>query len=168
MSCLFVLLNTLVLHPCNKNFFPQRSLNFHLTISLQRTLASIYFLYSLYHFYYYLFTKFISFLVYSNRQICDLTSQTDLSVSTGKCVPPLYLKMSSVAYAPTEQIWNINAQGFISEYNNTVFLTRLTELEALPACQLLIQDASQDGGQQQDRSADGWVMGGDQGVGHEG
>lgn len=54
-----------------------------------------------------------------------------------------------------------------SVYNDTV-LTRLTELKALPACQLLVQDASQDGGQQQDRPAHGWVVGGDQGVGHEG
>lgn len=47
------------------------------------------------------------------------------------------------------------------------FLTRLTELEALPARQLLVQDATQDGGQQQDGPADGRVVRGDQGVGHE-
>lgn len=61
------------------------------------------------------------------------------------------------------------AQGFISAYNNnTVFLTSLTELEALPVCQLLVQDVSQDGGQQQDRPAYGWEVGGDQAVGHQG
>lgn len=47
-------------------------------------------------------------------------------------------------------------------------LTRLTELEALPAGQLLVQDAPEDGGQQQDGSADGWIVGCDQRVGHEG
>lgn len=61
----------------------------------------------------------------------------------------------------------MNAQGCISAYNNRVCLTGLTELEALPASQLLVQDASQNGGQQQDRSADGWVVGGDQRVRHE-
>ena len=49
-----------------------------------------------------------------------------------------------------------------------MFPTRLTELEALPVCQLLVQAVSQDGGQQKDRPADGWEDGGDQAVGHEG
>lgn len=64
--------------------------------------------------------------------------------------------------------YETNGQGLASVYNDTDVLTRLTELKALPACQLLVQDASQDGGQQQDRPAHGWVVGGDQGVGHEG
>lgn len=59
-------------------------------------------------------------------------------------------------------------EGVVTVHDDTDVLTRLTELKALPACQLLVQDASQDGGQQQDRPAHGWVVGGDQGVGHEG
>lgn len=38
----------------------------------------------------------------------------------------------------------------------------------MPTCQLLVQDASQDCGQQEDRPAHRWVVRGDQGVGHEG
>lgn len=52
-------------------------------------------------------------------------------------------------------------------HTHTVLLTGLTQLEALPACQLLFQDASQHGGQQQDGPAHWRVVGGDQGVGHE-
>lgn len=51
---------------------------------------------------------------------------------------------------------------------HTLVLTGLTQLEALPACQLLVQRASQHGGQQQDGPAHGRVVGGDQSVGHEG
>lgn len=51
---------------------------------------------------------------------------------------------------------------------DTLVLTRLTQLEALPTCQLLVQHASQHGGQQQDGPAHGRVVGGDQSVGHEG
>lgn len=42
-----------------------------------------------------------------------------------------------------------------------LLLTWSTELKALPASQLLVQDTSQDSGQQQDRSAHGWVVRGD-------
>lgn len=36
------------------------------------------------------------------------------------------------------QKWKVNVQQFISAYKNTDILTRLTELKALPPCQLLV------------------------------
>lgn len=53
-------------------------------------------------------------------------------------------------------------------HENMTVLTGLTQLKALPACQLLVQGASQDAGQQQHRPAHRREVGGDQGVGHEG
>lgn len=55
----------------------------------------------------------------------------------------------------------------MSAYIDRAFLTRLTELKALPAGQLLVQDASQHRGQQQDRPADRRIAWRHQGVGHE-
>ena len=82
--------------------------------------------------------------------------------SKRNCLPPLHLKMR---LAPADTDVKYNMTWFP---NSRVFLTRLTELEALPVCQLLVQDVSQDGGQQQDGPADGGEVGGDQAVGHEG
>lgn len=55
-----------------------------------------------------------------------------------------------------------------TQNKHTLVLTGLTQLEALPACQLRVQHASQHGGQQQDGPAHGRVVWGDQRVGHEG
>lgn len=63
---------------------------------------------------------------------------------------------------------NMQVSAYVQQHDNTGSLTRLTEPEALPVCHLLAQDVSQDGGQQQDRPADGWEVWRDQAVGHEG
>lgn len=62
----------------------------------------------------------------------------------------------------TQSVWHISLSGnthrkkkqcAVCLHENTTVPTGLTQLKALPACQLLVQGTSQDAGQQQHRPA---------------